>query len=75
MGVKSAPELITLTEAAKRLNISRVTMSKRVRDGQFTVYTNPSDQREKLLDSSEVEESARPKVIQTRRLEVVIPEA
>jgi len=60
-------EFISLGEAARRLNISRVTMSRRVKAGQFTVYTNPVDQREKLLDAAEVEEAARPKIIQFRR--------
>jgi DNA-binding MarR family transcriptional regulator len=60
-------EFISLSEAARRLNISRVTMSKRVKAGQFTVYANPVDQREKLLDATEIEEAAHPKIIQFRR--------
>jgi hypothetical protein len=67
MGSHQAPQLITLTEAARRLGISRVTMSKRVKDGHFTVYTNPRDQREKLLDAAEVEAAAQPKVVKLRR--------
>jgi len=59
--------LIPLNEAAKRLNISRVTLSKRVRDGLFTVYENPRDQREKLLDAAEVEGAIEPKIISFRR--------
>ncbi len=62
-------ELIPLSEAARRLNISRVTLSKRVRDGQFTVYANPQDQRIKLLDATEVTEAMRPTVVSFRRAE------
>ena len=41
MEQRKQPDLIPLSEAAQRLGISRVTMSKRVRDGHFTVYANP----------------------------------
>jgi predicted DNA-binding protein (UPF0251 family) len=66
MEQRNEPELISLSEAARRLNISRVTMSKRVKAGQFTVYTNPVDQREKLISAAEVEEASRPKIVQFR---------
>lgn len=67
MEQRQEPELIPMSEAAKRLNISRVTLSKRVREGQFTVYANPQDQREKLLDAAEIADAARPKIVSIRR--------
>jgi predicted DNA-binding protein (UPF0251 family) len=54
-------ELITLTQARERLGISRVTMTKLVKQGRFTVYENPLDTREKLVDAAEIAEFARPK--------------
>ncbi len=57
-------ELITLREARARLGISRVTMTKLVKQGRFTVYENPLDAREKLVDAAEVDVFARPRPIQ-----------
>ena len=54
-------ELITLREARERLGISRVTMTKLVKAGRFTIYENPLDAREKLVDATEIAEFARPK--------------
>lgn len=56
-------ELISLREARERLGISRVTMTKLVKDGRFTVYANPVDAREKLVDAAEIAEFARPKPV------------
>lgn len=56
-------ELITLTEARRRLGISRVTMTRLVQEGRFTVYTNPVDRREKLVDAAEVRDYATPKIL------------
>ncbi len=53
-------ELIPLMEAAKRLGISRMTMNRLVREGRFTVYANPLDRRQRLLDVAELEERVRP---------------
>ncbi|HET8632310.1 MAG TPA: hypothetical protein VFL91_33200 [Thermomicrobiales bacterium] len=54
-------ELITLKEARERLGISRVTMTKLVKEGRFTLYENPLDRREKLVDAADVAAYARPK--------------
>lgn len=54
-------ELITLKEARERLGISRVTMTKLVKEGRFTVYENPLDAREKLVDAAEIADFARPR--------------
>ena len=53
-------ELIPLMEAAKRLGISRMTMNRLVREGRFTVYSNPLDKRQRLLDATELRERVRP---------------
>lgn len=59
------PTLITMTEAAKRLQVSRVTMARLVREGRFTVYENPFDRRQKLIDVAELE--VEPRILQRRR--------
>jgi excisionase family DNA binding protein len=53
-------ELIPLMEAAKRLGISRMTMNRLVREGRFTVYSNPLDKRQRLLDATELRERVQP---------------
>lgn len=58
-------ELIPLKEAQKRLGISKTTLWKHVKAGRFTVYENPRDAREKLVDWQEVEEAFRPRPIRT----------
>lgn len=57
------PEMITVSEAAKRLGVSRVTMSRLVREGRFKVYANPLDRRERLVDWHEVEAAGRPQLL------------
>jgi excisionase family DNA binding protein len=59
--------LIPLKEARERLGVSKETMRQLVRRGVFTVYSNPKDRREKLVDTDEVDAYLRPKVIQPRR--------
>lgn len=58
-------KLITMTEAAARLGVSRVTMARLVREGRFTVYENPFDRRQKLIDVAELE--VEPRILQQRR--------
>jgi hypothetical protein len=60
-------ELVTLREARERLGISKTTMSKHVRLGRFTVYSNPKDTREKLVDWREVEAAFAPQPIRLER--------
>ncbi len=57
----SEQELIPLTEAAQRLGISRVTMSQLAKAGRFTVYENPLDRRQRLVDIHEVEQALAPR--------------
>ncbi len=49
-------ELMPLTEAAERAGISLVTMRRRIREHQLTIYINPRDKREKLVDWAKVED-------------------
>ncbi len=53
-------ELIPLVEAARRLGISRMTLSRLVKEGRFTVYTNPLDRRQRLLDAAELKDRVQP---------------
>ena len=57
-------KLIRMGEAARRLGISKVTLTRLVREGRFSVYANPLDKRQKLLDEAEVAEATRPRLIQ-----------
>ncbi len=54
-------ELITMTEAAARLGVSRITLSRLARDGRFARYENPLDRRQRLVREAEVREALRPK--------------
>jgi len=54
-------ELISLRIARERLGISRVTMTKLVKQGRFTLYENPIDAREKLVDAHEVAAFSEPR--------------
>jgi len=47
-------DLITLTEAADRAGLSLMTFRKRLRESQVTIYINPRDRRERLVDWPEV---------------------
>ncbi len=53
-------ELIPLVEAARRLGVSRMTLSRLVKEGRFTIYTNPLDRRQRLLDAAELKDRVRP---------------
>ena len=55
------PTLIPMHEAAERFGISRMTMSRLAKQGRFTVYENPLDRRQKLVDPAEVEAALRPR--------------
>lgn len=54
-------ELIPLREARQRLGISKTTMTRLVKEGQFTLYENPLDRRERLVDWEEVQRVMRPR--------------
>jgi hypothetical protein len=48
-------DLITLSVARAILGVSRTKIWRLVRDGTLTVYSNPLDRREKLVQRSQVE--------------------
>lgn len=62
------PELINLGEAQRRLGVSHTTMARLVKEGRFTLYRNPLDGRQKLVDAQELEEFLRPERITERRV-------
>jgi excisionase family DNA binding protein len=54
------PEAVTMTEAARRLGISRVTVRRLVREGKLPVTDNPLDRRQKLIPVDAVLQFAVP---------------
>ncbi len=54
-------DLIPLIEAAERLGVSRMTLSRLAKEGRFTIYENPRDRRQKLVDEEEVREALQPR--------------
>lgn len=52
-------QLIPVKEAQERLGVSKMTMTRLLREGRFTVTVNPLDRREKLLPVSEVDALAK----------------
>ena len=62
------PELVTLGEARKRLSVSHTTMARLVKEGRFTLYRNPLDGRQKLIDAQELEEFLQPERVTERRV-------
>jgi hypothetical protein len=56
-------ELITLKQARERLGISKVTMTKLVRERGLTLYENPLDARQKLVDAAEIEALKQPRPV------------
>jgi hypothetical protein len=61
----SEPELIPLNEAARRLDVSKMTMARLVKEGRFTIYENPLDRRQKLVDTREVQAAVQPRIIRS----------
>ena len=53
--------LIPLRAARERLGVSKATMARLVKEGCFTIYDNPLDRRQKLVDTSELEQTLRPR--------------
>lgn len=53
-------ELISLKEARERLGLSKTTMTKLVREKGLTLYENPRDHREKLVDWAELDAAMQP---------------
>ncbi len=61
------PELIPLNEAASRLGISKMTMARLVKEGRFTIYENPLDRRQKLVDAGDIVDAIKPRMVEAGR--------
>lgn len=66
----SERRLIPLKTARERLGVSKVTMARLVKEGRFTVYQNPLDRRQKLVDEAELDAALRPTPLAPNRTEV-----
>lgn len=53
-------ELIPLKDARDMLGVSHTTMARLVKEGRFTIYQNPLDRRQKLVDVAEIRQFATP---------------
>ena len=60
---------ITLVEARQRLGVSRVTMTRLVKEGRLSLYENPLDRRQKLVDEDELATAREPRRIEARQSE------
>jgi len=54
---------ITLLEARQRLGVSRVTMTRVVKEGGLPLYENPLDRRQKLVDEDDLAAAREPRRI------------
>lgn len=63
MADEDGRELITVQEARERLSVSKPTMARLLREGHFSIYENPRDRRQKLLDVAEVARGPRPRLV------------
>jgi DNA-binding Lrp family transcriptional regulator len=59
-------ERIRFSEAAERLEVSENTLRKRIREWGITVYMNPRDKRERLLDWNELQQCFQEHPIEDR---------
>lgn len=48
-------DVITVTLAARRLNISEPTFRRRVRESELPIYTDPRDRRRRLVRTADVD--------------------
>ncbi len=62
-------ELIPLKDAQERVGLSKNTLNKLIERHGITVYANPRDARQKLVDIEDVEAALRPVPIQPRKSE------
>lgn len=54
-------DLVPLKQAQERAGVSKNTLRKLLTRHGITMYSNPRDARQKLVDYSEVEEALRPR--------------
>ncbi len=60
---------VTLAEARRKLGISGDTLRRRLRQGEITLYSNPTDRRSRLVRIDELERHATPRLIVPPRRE------
>lgn len=58
----SEPDLITIGEAMRRLNVSKHTIGRIVQEHNITVYGDPLDKRKRLVKPAEIERVKRLRV-------------
>ena len=63
-------DLIPLKEAQERVEMSKNTLNRLIEKHGITVYANPRDARQKLVDIEEVENALRPVPIQRQKPEM-----
>lgn len=49
-------DALTMTQAAKRLGITRTTLRRLVKEGRLPIRENPLDKRERLIPAEAIEE-------------------
>lgn len=47
-------EWVSISEAARRVGVSKAKLSRMAKQGRFITQTNPYDEREKLVDMNEL---------------------
>lgn len=60
---------ITLVEARQKLGVSRVTMTRLVKEGRLPLYENPLDRRQKLVDEDDLASAREPRLIESGQSE------
>jgi hypothetical protein len=60
-------ELIPLKEAQERAGVSKNTLKKILKQHGITLYENPRDARQKLVDYSDVEAALRPRPLRSEQ--------
>lgn len=53
-------EFMTINEAADRLGVTRITIWRRIKDGDLEAFQSQSDRRERLVRRAAVEALLRP---------------
>ena len=62
-GAMMPGELIRMKDAQERLGMAKNTFRNFVQKREITIYENPRDAREKLVDWGEIKESLKPRPI------------
>lgn len=63
---------VTLTDARRRVGISKDVFRDLLKQGRFTVYANPRDRRSKLVDTDELDTYLAPAALHERNPELLV---